>query len=59
MDKQRIGLIGALVIAAIALIGGIVLTAKGVEVPGWLATVLTLVGSGFALFVKPPGEQGK
>lgn len=44
MDKQKIGLIGALVIVAIALVGGIVLTVKGIDVPPWLAALLALVG---------------
>lgn len=58
MDKQRIGLIGALVIVAIALIGGIVLTAEGIEAPGWLVAILTTLGAAFAWFVAPPGSKG-
>jgi len=56
MDKQRIGLIGVIFVAAIALAGGIYLTAKGIPTPAWLATMLTLIGSGFAWLVKPPGQ---
>lgn len=56
MDKQRIGLIGALVIVAIALVGGIYLSAKGIPVPTWLASLLTVLGSGFAWLAKPPGS---
>ena len=59
MDKQKIGLIGALVIVAIALVGGIVLTAKGVPVPTWLASLLTVLGSAFAWLAKPPGGDEK
>ena len=58
MDKQKIGLIGALVIVAIALVGGIYLTARGVAVPTWLASLLAIIGSGFAWFAKPPGSGG-
>jgi len=54
MDKQRIGLIGAIIVVAIALIGGIVLTARGVEVPAWLTSLLAVLGTGFAWFVQPP-----
>jgi len=56
MDKQKIGLIGALVIVAIALVGGIYLTAKGIPTPAWLASLLAIIGTGFAWLVKPPGE---
>ena len=59
MDKQRIGLIGALVIVAIALVGGIVLTARGIPVPAWLAAPLAILGTGAAWLVKPPGEEKK
>lgn len=55
MDKQQIPLIGALVIVAIALVGGIILSAKGIPVPAWLAGPLALIGTGFAWLVKPPG----
>lgn len=44
MDTKKIGLIGALVIVAIALVGGIVLTARGVPVPPFIAGPLTLLG---------------
>lgn len=58
MDKQRIGLVGAIIVVAIALIGGIVLTAKGIEAPGWLVAILTTLGVAFAVFVAPPGSKG-
>lgn len=58
MDKQKIGLVGALVIVAIALVGGIYLSAKGIPVPTWLASLLTVLGSGFAWLAKPPGIGG-
>ncbi len=54
MTRDRIALIGALAVALVALVGGIVLTVKGVAAPGWLTTILTIVGSAFALFVTPP-----
>ena len=57
MDKQKIGLIGALVIVAIAMVGGIVLTAKGIAVPAWLAAPLALLGTGFAWLVAPPKDD--
>lgn len=57
MDKQKIGLIGALVIVAIALVGGIYLAAKGIPTPPWLASLLTVLGSGFAWLAKPPGDD--
>jgi hypothetical protein len=55
MDKQKIGFIGALVIVAIAIVGGIVLAAKGVAVPTWLASLLAVIGPAFAWYAKPPG----
>lgn len=55
MDRQKIGLIGALLIVAIALVGGLVLTAKGIPVPAWLAGLLTVGGTGAAWFIAPPG----
>lgn len=67
MDKSRIGLIGALVIGAIALVGGIVLAARGLPVPHWLASLLVLlapINGAFALYApvpsaspKPPGDK--
>ena len=59
MDKQKIGLVGAVVIVAIALIGGLVLTARGVEVPAWLTSLLAVLGTGFAWFVNPPKGADK
>lgn len=58
MDKQKIGLVGALVIVAIALVGGIYLSAKGIPVPTWLASLLTVLGSGFAWLAKPRESVG-
>ena len=55
MDKQKIGFVGALVIVAIAIVGGIVLAAKGVAVPTWLASLLAVIGPAFAWYAKPPG----
>ena len=57
MDKQRIGLVGAILVVAIALVGGLVLTARGIEAPGWLVAILTTMGAGFAWFVAPPGKR--
>lgn len=56
MDKNKLA---ALVIVAIALVGGIVLTAKGVPVPTWLASLLTVLAGGFGWFAKPPGGDEK
>lgn len=55
MDKQKIGFVGALIIVAIAIVGGIVLAAKGVAVPTWLASLLAVIGPAFAWYAKPPG----
>lgn len=43
MDKQKIGLIGAIVIATLVIGGALYLTAKGLAVPPWLAALLGLV----------------
>lgn len=59
MDKQKIGLIGVFVIVAIALVGAIVLTAKGIPVPAWLAGPLAIAGTGFGWLIKPPGDAAK
>lgn len=58
MDKQKIGFVGALIIVAIAIVGGIVLAAKGVAVPTWLASLLAVIGPAFAWYAKPPGDDG-
>ena len=55
MDKQKIGFVGALIIVAIAIVGGIVLAVKGVPVPTWLASLLAVIGPAFAWYAKPPG----
>jgi len=55
MDKQKIGFIGALIIVCVALVGGIYLAAKGIPTPPWLASLLTVLGSGFAWLARPPG----
>jgi hypothetical protein len=44
MDTKRIGLIGATGIMAIALLGGIYLTAQGIAVPAWLTAILMALG---------------
>ena len=59
MDKQKIGLVGALIIVAIALIGGIVLAAKGLPTPPWLTSLLTALGSLFAWFAKSPAAASE
>lgn len=55
MDRQKIGFVGALVIVIVAIVGGIVLAAKGVAVPTWLASLLAVIGPAFAWYAKPPG----
>jgi len=54
MDKQKIGVVGALIVA-IALLGGIYLTAKGIAVPAWLAGILGSIGMFFTWLMRPPG----
>ena len=55
MTRDRIALIGAIAVALVALIGGIILTARGIAVPAWLAGPLALIGTGAAWLVTPPG----
>lgn len=50
MDTKRIGLIGTLLLGAIALVGAIVLSAKGIPIPAWLTALLT----GLAWLAKSP-----
>lgn len=48
MDKKTV-LIGVIILTA--LVGGIVLSMKGIAMPAWLASFLTVA----AWFMKPPG----
>lgn len=59
MTRDRIALIGAIAVALVALVGGLILTVRGIPVPAWLAAPLALIGTGAAWLVKPPGEGAK
>ena len=57
MDKNKLA---ALAIVIVAIVCGVYLTAKGIPVPSWLASllaVLTPVGAGFALYATPPSSD--
>lgn len=59
MPRDRIALIGAVLVALVALVGGIYLTARGIPVPAWLAAPLALIGTGAAWLVTPPNGGSK